>query len=903
LHYCISITHGELAPVGAAMAVANNSGVRSFRVLTRLSAALAAGGCLRIAAAMLPFWIMTLGGESLSADQLEDARKLYRTGKFVECIGVCDLAIEDASNREDWYELLLLCQLASGRYEDALQSLDYGLIADRNSIRLRWLGHQVCRVTGDTYRSAQLLLELEEYVRYRNWRYRDAANRVVQARYAIERRVDARQILDELLTPASLLSPEDPSVWLAIADLALANNDYALAADNYRKAIALAEDDPAGHMGLAQSFRTSDPAAANESLQRALAINSEFVPALLYLVEDRINSEQYDEAELLIARMLAVNPHDTDAWSCRAVLANLANDPQREATCRREAFGAWPGNPRVDYLIGRKLSQKYRFAEGARHQRRALDCDPLFLPAKLQLANDLLRLGNDEEGWRLASEVYRDDGYNVVAYNLVTLGREMDGYAVLDRDGFIVRMDPHEAAIFGDRVLQILDQAKKTLSEKYRMEVATPVFVEIFPHQKDFAIRTFGLPGGQGFLGVCFGHVITMNSPSSRSTGNSNWESVLWHEFCHVVTLQKTGNKMPRWLSEGISVYEELEANPGWGQVMTPRYREMILNGELTPVSQLSAAFLDPPSPEHLQFAYFESSLVVRFLIERYGLETMHQVLDDLETGMPANDVLGRRTGGITLLDREFAAYAAEQAQLLAAGMDWTRPAPEQIASIALCQKWNTEHPDNWYGLRREAALHLHERDWSSARPLLLRLTELYPDYRGDDNAWNMLASVARGEGDVESEISMLQKSATLSASGVDVFKRLSGLLVERRDWPAVSSVAAQWVAVDPVGPVAWEMLALAAESAGKYGQALTPLKVLTQLDPVDPADILYRYAVALHKTGDRNMARRQLLKCLENAPRYQAAHQLLLELTADEPPPDNGGGGAEGFRQAEPDR
>jgi len=62
------------------------------------------------------------------------------------------------------------------------------------------------------------------------------------------------------------------------------------------------------------------------------------------------------------------------------------------------------------------------------------------------------------------------------------------------------------------------------------------------------------------------------------------------------------------------SVYEESQANPSWGQHMTPRYREMILeNDELTPVSKLSGAFLSPKSEQHLQFAYYESSLAVEF--------------------------------------------------------------------------------------------------------------------------------------------------------------------------------------------------------------------------------------------------------------------------------------------------
>ena len=96
--------------------------------------------------------------------------------------------------------------------------------------------------------------------------------------------------------------------------------------------------------------------------------------------------------------------------------------------------------------------------------------------------------------------------------------------------------------------------------KKYGLELKQQTIVEIFPDQKDFAIRTFGLPGGAGYLGVCFGRLITANSPASRLDTGANWEAILWHEFCHVVTLTLTKNKMPRWLSEGISVYEERAA-------------------------------------------------------------------------------------------------------------------------------------------------------------------------------------------------------------------------------------------------------------------------------------------------------------------------------------------------------
>ena len=68
----------------------------------------------------------------------------------------------------------------------------------------------------------------------------------------------------------------------------------------------------------------------------------------------------------------------------------------------------------------------------------------------------------------------------------------------------------------------------------------------------------------------------------------------------------------------------------------------MILGGQLTPVSQLSGAFLQPPTPQHLQFAYYESSLVVEYLIETARVWTcLRRILVDLSVGMPINDALG----------------------------------------------------------------------------------------------------------------------------------------------------------------------------------------------------------------------------------------------------------------------
>ena len=63
-----------------------------------------------------------------------------------------------------------------------------------------------------------------------------------------------------------------------------------------------------------------------------------------------------------------------------------------------------------------------------------------------------------------------------------------------------------------------------------------------------------------GALGACFGRVVTMDSPQARPPGEFQWEATLWHELAHVITLQMSNQRVPRWLTEGISVYEEKQA-------------------------------------------------------------------------------------------------------------------------------------------------------------------------------------------------------------------------------------------------------------------------------------------------------------------------------------------------------
>jgi hypothetical protein len=823
--------------------------------------------------------LLTFTGSSRAADYLPVAG-LFRNGKYAECAEAAAKGIAADEFSENLRLIKIRAEMEQGKYADALATLDAALQKLPTSIQLRWLGRDVCRFNDQLDRVNKLEDEIGQLVRQAPWRYSDAVNRVIVGRFLLSQAIDPKRVLDGIYNEVKKQQPNLALVWLASGDLALEKQDFALAAQNYAQAAKIDPAEPDAHYGLSRAFASGEAAKATAALQAALERNPNHIGALLVIVEEQIDSERYDEADKALKLIAGINPQHPRAAACRAVLAHLRHQPEIEQRERDAALKFWPANPEPYYVIGKKLSQKYRFREGAGYQRESLALAPDYLPAKIQLAQDLLRLGEETEGWRLADEVYRADEYSVLAHNLTTLQENLDKFRTIEADGFLLRMDAREADVYGRRVIDLLSRARATLCQKYDVQLERPVIVEMFPNQQDFAIRTFGLPGGAGFLGVCFGTVITANSPASQAAHPTCWEATLWHEFCHVVTLNKTRNRMPRWLSEGISVYEERQVDPAWGQTIKPAYRKMLLGDDLTPVSRLSGAFLSPPSPQHLQFAYFESSLVVAYLVETYGLETLQKILADLGTGVTINDALSRHTVPLEQLDAAFADYARAQANAMAPDADWSEPELPRRADEKLITAYLKEHAQNYAALQRLALVRIAGKDWTAAKEPLEAMRRLYPRDAGADGLYALLAIVHHELKETDEERQVLNTLASLSDDNVDVLARLTDLTAAAGDWDLTRNYAQKWLAVSPLQPEPHRRCALAAEKLQDDPLAIECYRALLTLSPVTAAELHLQLASALERTGDMASARRHALLALEETPRYRAAHKRLLEIT-----------------------
>ncbi|NND95731.1 MAG: tetratricopeptide repeat protein, partial [Pirellulaceae bacterium] len=824
------------------------------------------------------------------AAEYTTTRALFLSGKYEEAEALAAEEVEKGTWNERWPRLLIQCQLVRGEYAEALEIYDAAIKRYPTSLTLRMLGVDVIRRNNLIDRAAQEHAGILTQLQSSPSRYASRDNLIAAGRYFNSRGEDARQILQLFFDRVRDADPNYLESYIATAELALQKGDFNVAAETLQAAEKVDATDPRTAYMLARAFESSDSDRARDAIERALDLNPNHIPSLLMVADNAIDGEQYSVADETIKRILAINPTEQEAIALLAVMAHLRGEYDKEIELRDKALKTWSRNPAVDHLIGRKLSQKYRFKEGAEYQRKALTFDPKNSAASFQLAQDLLRLGDEDVGWQLAHTVASEDQYNVVAHNLITLHDRLSQFSTIEADDIHIRMDPREAAIYGDEVVRLLTDARQVLCEKYDVQPNGPIIVEIFPQQKDFAIRTFGLPGGAGFLGVCFGRVITANSPASQGERPSNWRAVLWHEFCHVVTLEKTKNRMPRWLSEGISVYEERQKDSSWGESMTPQYREMLLSDELTPVSQLSAAFLSPPSPIHLQFAYYESSLVIEYLIDQHGIDALKNVLVDLGDGLAINDALARHVGSVDKLDAQFATFARKRAQSFGASADWSKDDLPEKPSLEQISDWVKRYPNNYWGRAALAKALVRRKQFEAAKEHLEHLVDLGAVTGERGGPLETLATVYRETGDLEKERTTLQSIVAMTSDALPSLNRLIQIARDEEDWESVNQYSLKVLAINPLLPSGQSSLAEASEQLDQPEQAVRALRSLTHMEPVDPAGLHFRLASALSKVDQISDAKHHVLAALAEAPRFRDAHRLLLTLVEqesnqDEPP------------------
>jgi cellulose synthase operon protein C len=680
------------------------------------------------------------------------------------------------------------------------------------------------------------------------------------------------------------LAPKDAALNSAWGELFLETFNNAEALKSFQTALELdARFEPA-LLGVAVTLAGEDPPKANAAALKALEINPSDVAAHVFLASQAIDSGKRDEARKVLDKALAVNPASLEVMSLVAALDFVEDKKQQFDAQVASVLKIAPNYGEIYRVAGDLAARNYRFDDAVMLVREAMKLRPGTARSLGDLGLHLLRTG-DEPGARQALEAsFKINPYDVVTYNLLQMMDTLDTFVTIEDGNIIMKMHKDEAPVLQEYAVSLAHRALDTLGKRYQFTPKGPILIEIFPKHDDFAVRTLGLPGMIGALGVCFGRVVTMDSPRARPPGEFQWEATLWHELAHVITLQMTNQRLPRWASEGISGYEEALAKPEWGRGQDLQFASMLNAGEEIKLKDLNAAFTNPRT---ISIAYFQAALFIEHIVKTYGDAGLHRLLRAYGKGLDGDAALKEafntdfdslQTGFDALVESRFgpmrrALKAPDAAEFLKAPVE---------ALEALAAKNPGSYPVHaMLGRRlREAGR------TDDALKAFERAAELLPLATGEDSPNMQIAEIALEKKDFTRAIAALQAVVNSDFDNVEAARRLGAVMRDANvtDPARVRPVYERIVAIDPFDSGAHSTLGRLALSTGDATTAIREFRAVIALKPVDQAEAHTDLAEAYLRGGQRIEARRQTLAALEIAPSYERAQDLLLKLAETKP-------------------
>ncbi len=575
-------------------------------------------------------------------------RVYHETGAYQLAVTLAERLQQHHAENPDWAVWSATTLVDVGNVEAAGQLLRKAFDRHPNHVGIRLALCDLARLTGDRrtideqagfffdlYASgrrldAKTLTAIAESVREEDprgaWRAFNEAHRadpkhlegyVRAGRHCLD--VFAWQFARNEFDTALKINPHHAESHAGLALLHLQAGDYAAAQAAAEKALGSNPNLCAAHEVKAAVLAVEESADASlDAIQAALKVNPKRLPALALLAAHHENAGNAAARDSAIAAVLKTNPRYAGLYTTLCQTAERSRRFPQATAWAREAVRHAPDDWQGYYFAGMNL----------------------------------LRLGEETEGYRLLNQAFERNEFNVWAYNMLhVLDKDLRRRELVHHhtEHFTVKIHHRDAPFLWPPLQAMLEPLYELLTTKYAVTPTGPrefngrILLLILESHDDFSSRTVGLPG-LGAMGASFGQVVTMPSPrfgTVMRAARGDWLQVVAHEFAHVIALQKTQCRVPRWLTEGISVLEENATHVDWDPLLVSGVmREMLL-----PVEELSSGFTRPRFPQQLPLSYCQAYLTVQFIRETCGETALARLLECYAAGQETEQAIPTVTG------------------------------------------------------------------------------------------------------------------------------------------------------------------------------------------------------------------------------------------------------------------
>ena len=696
--------------------------------------------------------------------------------------------------------------------------------------------------------------------------------RAARASRALHRIDDAQSYFRDAVG----IAPNDPRVNTEWGDLFVEKYENGEAAKSFQIALKTDADYGPAILGLARAMADENPPQAAMFAQRALKLNPNDFGAHLLLAEMAIYQDKKADARESIERVLKVNPRHLEALSMKAALAYVEGDTTTYNETVAEALKIHPTYGELHRIVGMITAHYYRFDEAVEHTRKAIALDRENFRAVADLGAQLMRTGDERNARRNLETAFRIDKWDKMTFNLLELLDRLEPFDTIKEGDMIIRLPPDESPVLKEYVPQLAREAMEALSKRWEFTPKGPILIEMFDQHDDFAVRTLGLPGMLGALGACFGRVVTIDSPTAREPGTFNWGETLWHEMAHVITLQLSNNRLPRWLSEGTSVYEERRARADWGREMDIPFARSLERGQVLKIRDLNSGFT---SSATISYAYYQASLLVEHIVETHGQRRLRALVEAYADGTDTEGAIKKALGiDIDELQASFDAALDKRYATLRRALK----VPEGLAPGLPLEKIQAIADANPESFVAQMTLGeaLAESNPDAAIAAFEKAAQLIPNVPGEDSPHAGIAAVALKKGDKARAARALEELTKITHTDVGSARQLASLVDATKEPARARAVLQRVVSVDPFDAESSAALGRLALKAGDTAEAIRAFRVAVASKPLDKASAHADLAEALLQAGQKDEARKQVMEALMVAPTFTRAQDLLLKIS-----------------------
>jgi tetratricopeptide (TPR) repeat protein len=590
---------------------------------------------------------------------------------------------------------------------------------------------------------------------------------------------------------------------------------------------------------------------------RAIQLDPKLVEAHELMANLALEDSDTKTAAAEADTAISLSPDALDAMAIHAALELLADKPPDAWLEKIRQVNPTYGE--AYSRIGFHLVFNRRYDDGVAYYRKAIALDPQLWSARSELGINLMRLGQVDEPRQQLEMCYNNGYRDAATVNSLRLLDSYKNFVVFKDDTTILKLHKSEADLLHPYFDQVLKNAIATYEKKYKMKLPGPVQVEVYPDHEDFAVRTLGMPG-LGALGVTFGEVVAMDSPSGRKPGDFHWAATLWHEMSHVFILTATNHRVPRWFTEGLAVHEESEANFEWGDRITPDILVAINTGKLLPVADLDRGFVRPEYPGQVIVSYYQAGRICDYIQSRWGADKLLDMVHSFAQIRTTADVIQENLGiSADEFDKQF--------------MDWL------VDDVGKTVK-NFEH---W----RVGIEHLAKLDKDKNYDEVLKdgpqVLSLYPQYIYEANAYEFIADADLAKDDKKAAATILTGYEKMGGRNPGALKQLASL---EKDLGEPKEAAATLDRINYIYPVNEDLHRQLGDlwfAQNNYKGAIREYGAVVAMHPLDKASAQFSLAQAYFADGQKDQAETNVLAALEAAPDFRPAQKLLLQIEDSE--------------------